>query len=458
MQKILIRAADSSRVSEAAPGDCARMGRAIKRTIEWSLLFGIACTLLACSSAPGDAGERTSASAAPGTPYWQDLEGNYPYLGASGRSVCRVRTHEFSDGSPTEFDVEEYEFDTMNEMLAGTRELEPELVAQMKAAGLTNVSGCDDARRFVAMRNAFEEDPANILKAADALRAAESALVHRLPEEPSDSQVDKIAFGYEDYAWPYSVRIQTFGVTGACSAVLIGPNALITAQHCVGTAANQFMYVDYGVNSTTNCISPGCDSFPPWSWGSSPPFVANVKVIRFPGYTNNASADLALVVASFWGSTLSWLAPANTSSSWIRMYKDVALYGDRFWLMGYGFAGNGNLGGGVSRTSNYEESIESEIAGSAYFTATIESNGIRFCHMDSGGGAISDRLFNNDVVIGLASRATFSDGATSCPSRGDTEKWTAMYGKVNWIKAELAKLNLVCNEYSGGNGTYARCW
>jgi hypothetical protein len=141
------------------------------------------------------------------------------------------------------------------------------------------------------------------------------------------------------------------------------------------------------------------------------------------------------------------------------MYKDVELYGERFWLMGYGFAGNGDVGGGVSRTSNYEESIESDHPeGSAYFTATVESNGIRFCHMDSGGGAISDRLFTNDVVIGLASRADFSDGNTSCPSRGDTEKWTAMYGKVPWIKAELDKLNLACNEYSGGNGTYTRCW
>ncbi len=433
----------------------------MKCLVEWLSLLGLACLVAGCGSPAEDAqgDTRQNGVGANSVPYWRVEAREYPYLGESGRMVCRVRTHEFPDGSPPLVDVEEYEFDVMNELLQGRGDLHSDLLESMQSAGITSIETCDEARSFVSMRNAFEGDPASIQAVAAAFRDADVVDPGALPEEPADALVDKVAFGYEQY-WGYSVRIQVHGVVGACSAVLIGPKALLTAQHCVRTASNQFIYVDYGVNSTTNCISPFCSLFPPSGWGPSAPS-PNARVFRFPNYTNNAANDLALVVPMFGGFQTSWAAPANTSSSWIRMYRDVAHYGDEFWIMGYGFAGNGDVGGGVSRVSNYRVSIESNNPqGAPTFGAEIVSSGTRFCHMDSGGPAVNDLLFTNDVVLGLASRADFSDGNTSCPSPGDWETWTALWGKVPWITTQLANQSppIPCNQYTGGNGTYVRCW
>jgi hypothetical protein len=133
-----------------------------------------------------------------------------------------------------------------------------------------------------------------------------------------------------------------------------------------------------------------------------------------------------------------------------RVYRD-----DEFWIFGYGVAAASGVGFGVSRVSNYRVAIESDTAAS--FTVDVVANGTRACEGDSGGGAINDTLFTNDVVLGVASTADSVSGY--CPDPGATQYWTALYLKTSWIKDTLSNLGAAnCIWHQGGNGDYMRCW
>jgi hypothetical protein len=369
---------------------------------------------------------------------WVAVPGNYPFLGEHGDNVCAEWRMQSPGTQEWEVERESYWFGRMNEILAGTETVDdPEAIAAIRTS-IPEVRTCEDARNFTRLRREFDEaHPRTIEPPFELDTVVDNEEFDALPEPV----IARVAESRNFLSKP-TVRLNG----GACSAVLIGPSALLTAAHCLPNI-NAFqtlqITVDYGFRdgAWTPCInSDDCST-------------TTASGFPFPGYTGvgDAPRDLALIV-----SNVPWKAPANTADSWARLLARAPVVGEQFWIEGYGWNANSGGSPGTERRSLQFETVES--MGTRHWIARVTQGRGRGCKHDSGGPA------NNDhYLIGkpgnFAATAfgvfTYAPQHPYCPDLGETLTYTQISDKLTWVEPFIAG---GCYHGSSNNNPYWRCW
>ncbi len=268
---------------------------------------------------------------------WQLVDRAYPLVGEYGEDVCAEWRSVDSNSGEEMVEREWYLFGKMNDMLANRVAVDDaDAVAAVRNGGVRQVRNCDDARTFTRLRREHAEAQP-VVEPYGEPAPSDAPDNEEFDDLPSAERVDKVAVSYE-FQNPATVRItRTDG--SYCSGVLIGPYALLTAAHCLPTTEGVQRYhirVDYGnTHPEVPCINWDCGGSGDNAWGWP-----------YPGYTGNGDIahDLALVIPDS-----SWLAPANTSASWMRMLNQMTVVNDTYWIEGYGWNANSGGNQGVGR-------------------------------------------------------------------------------------------------------------
>lgn len=165
--------------------------------------------------------------------------------------------------------------------------------------------------------------------------------------------------------YPGIVRISSGG--GGCTAALVGPNALLTAAHCVGNGG-RVSFKHAGLSYT----SEGC--------------------AHHPGYKENHTQDFALCKIK------------DVKSPWVSVNADHNLVkvGDLIVLSGYGCTDKGGGGGNDGYLRMGEAKVKRVPSGSNF--DIVATGAAALCFGDSGGPA-----FKGSVLVGVNSRGNIED-------------------------------------------------
>jgi hypothetical protein len=416
------------------------------RRLVTPLAFMTVCSAVGCGGAEEDPMPQAKGEGT-GTFTPDELAGivadrsDYPYVMADGAVACGPGIVE---GQPIEY----YFFEKLNARLRGSEAL----AAEAAKRGVTRVDSCESARkvgesfRAIARLEDAEQD------AEAALDESASELEAALPQA-SDEPVDKIADGTITLQnGVVQLRRHTTGSNyKLCSATLINKNWLLTAAHCVtgdGYFSNLFVYDQFGNRLDTSLT----------------------QVFRDPYWTGDPSDgdDIALIWSSW-----PWRAPADTSSSWMRVYGQQFPKGGVVNLYGYGASNYSGQNSGTLRRSNMSLTVDWSSANYLGFDTTTGEG--RVCAGDSGGPAINSA----GVIAGVASHFDQSVSGWwndyQCPTPGyqfyytqaGAGTWqncaTGGSGRRRscWIQDTIATREgvNVCNRYTAAEGyTYLRCW
>ena len=328
---------------------------------------------------------------------------------------------------------ERYNFARMNFKLAAY----PMLQA---ATGLTNVSGCEDARAFIRGYNQYRIDHPEFVETFYSDRPL--VVVPR-----SDTEVSKIYQGTT--LSPGIYDLNTMGLQAAtkhndipkgyvCSAVRLSPNLLLTAAHCVPTP-----------NSTTDTVveyqiwirratASTADFF---RVAAGTKIVFHTKSQQSPNYTGEGdyNNDLALIYIPY-----KEQAKMRRTSDEISAYNSISVFigtktpaaNDLQTLNSWGPTTLRNSDPGISKwqQNTASDTIETVVASKTAWTIQASSNSVQMCEGDSGSGALRDGLY----LDGIASIIEKPNGVAmfeGCANGGATQYWTDVNqtGTVNWL-------------------------
>jgi len=310
----------------------------------------------------------------------------YPYTEASGLVVCSA---DAGDGS-----IERYDFDGMDQHLKQT----PELLEAGQARGLTAVDSCQSARTLNELQQDFVRSQ---LLQSELVETGDLAI----------STVDKIYEGVISSAY-FPIRLNN----GNCSGSLIGKHWALTAAHC---AAAGWQNMDVQISTGQYIASPT----PPESTGQ-------VRVIRYPGYTDGVVGDLSDIALIY--NPAGWLAPANDPSRHIRIFGRRLYTNSSIMIFGYGANNPDYSNDGQQRSTPGLIKVNHDTP--EFFSSYVRTGLGRACLGDSGGPAV---IFNGytPILTGVFSWMARNSGA--CP-RSDGEMYYRQAGPASdWIMNQV---------------------
>jgi hypothetical protein len=236
-----------------------------------------------------------------------------------------------------------------------------------------------------------------------------------------------------------------------CSGFLIGPRHLITAAHCFPASGN--FPVDVYAGSGSPCVTIDPDGNP---CGNTAPrlfgfIVDTVSVTRHPTWDGVSTGKDLAVVTRLNGS---WLAPANTGASMMRVNAMPGSLGGNYWNVGFGANTNAGGGYGTRRMTSLDNAIN--WSGSEHFYSNTVAGRGHTCRGDSGGPAIVTG-FAEDLVIGVTSNHSAHQLTDQCAQLGLPFRSSNTYGP--WIESVVEAQGQSCYNYQfNGVWDYIRCW
>lgn len=206
--------------------------------------------------------------------------------------------------------------------------------------------------------------------------------------------------------YPGIVRISSGG--SGCTAAIVGPNALLTAAHCVSNGG-KVSFKHSGLSYT----SEGC--------------------VHHPGYKSNQTKDFALCKVK------------DVKEPWISVNSDHNLVkvGDSIVLSGYGCTNKGG-GGGADGYLRMGEARVTRVPTSSNFD--IVSTGVAaLCFGDSGGPA-----FKGSILIAVNSRGNIEDTSFVSATHMADQDFMIPWAKSNSV--DICGLTKDCGAGQGGGG------
>lgn len=210
--------------------------------------------------------------------------------------------------------------------------------------------------------------------------------------------------------------------------------------------------VSVSTQGGASCVS---SSQPSTNNCTGTPLTAQFSVTRKPGFSGLGDTGDDLAIARHTSGT--WLSPANTSASWMRVNAMPGALSLNYWVSGYGANSWNGSGFGTGRIALQAQGID--WAGQVHWYSVRDAFGVgAVCKGDSGGPAIHTN-FGFDLNVGVASNAEMYAGH-SCPSVEGSHKFRyAQPGaSAAWIDSTVTAGGGLCTDYVTGNWHYLRCW
>jgi trypsin len=303
---------------------------------------------------------------------------------------------------------EYYYFDVLDARLQA-----PEVASLAQARGVGPVTDCASARDASALLRELTE------------ASLDTELADSLPQHSEQKIYDGMAS-----SMPFVVKLSIGG--NLCSGSLISAQWLVTAARCFTAGGAQQVGVQLA-NGTV--VSPAGQEF----------------VVRHPNFGGGIgdSFDIALVRST------GWLAPANNSSSWVRVFGRQLYTNALVRIYGYGASSGTGSGLGVQRTGKRQVRVDA--SGSDFFRADAVAGEGRPCTGDSGGPALTQTT-SFPTVAGIAS---WYFGTNNCPPEGAGFYYRQTGTVSTWIMNTInADPNTAadCVRTSVSDYSYLQCW
>jgi hypothetical protein len=337
-------------------------------------------------------------------------------------------------------------------------EISAEILDAIRAAGISTVETCEEARSFIRIKRDIIDSKPYFVE-LDALTDEDSPLPGASFDEGSVAsgareEVEKVIDG-QLWTNPPTVAVRRFSTAGVleseCSGTLIGPAHLLTSAHCF--TGNGTFKIAVAANGGGSCISANQPAANPCL---TSPTATNVTVTRHPGYSGQGDWDDDMAIVRH---NTAWLAPANTSSFWMRINNMTGALSANYWVSGYGVHfWNGANSDRMGRIALQVQNID--WADQKTWFSLRDTFGVGApCTGDSGGPAILTS-FGFDLNIGVqASTARYA--GHSCPSVEEPHQFRYAHpGRVGaWIAATVAGSGGTCTDFLHNNTWhYLRCW
>jgi hypothetical protein len=376
---------------------------------------------------------------------WQLVDRAYPYPGMQGGIVC-AEYYRLAEHGLIEIDREVYFPDKINRKLDGRIDLDGEARASIRNGGISRVSDCDDARKFMRLKHEYFES----------LPSMDPPTPDEPPEsdgvDPESDRVDKVREGHQYDHFP-TVHLRIWNEAtitipndfARCSGILINQYSIITSAHCFDWGADMYeVSVDYGTafdNDPANgnwCISnnsPNCFTEPPED---------NFFAYTHPDFSGGIDTDDDIAVLIHW-TWDPWEVIGDNHGYYMDLTKTAPGEGTSFEVHGYGASSVTGSGQGLGRKGNHTEGVS--WTDSEYWLAYATQGYGHPCKGDSGGSAVNwTKLPGTDISMGVFSNYEVSETGDACPRIGNKFRYTKVNPKVGFINTAL-------HDFSAGN-----CW